>query len=592
MKLSLQDRLSAAVKDGAPLIAVVAGSGEAARAAVQADCDVLVALNAGVYRNLGRGSLAAFLPYGNANEQAERLLVEHLLPQSRDVPVVAGMFAGAPDEEISAYFGRLKHLGVEGIANYPSVGMFDGSICHTLESEGFTIKEEIARLVQAQEMGFKTLAFVFRPEDVKEFVAAGVDALVLVLGVTRSVDDLREKKDQLQLAITRINAMLAEVKHAGRRLPCLAYGGPITAPEDLEQLLRFCAIDGFAGGTVFERLPMRDIISSTVRRFKSIALDSGQRTSEGGLGQMIGRSEPMKELFALIKRIAPYDVNVCIEGESGTGKELVATQIHRLSKRAQQAFVTLNCGAIPDTLLESELFGHEKGAFTGADRRRLGKFELAHRGTLFLDEIANLSPHGQVALLRAIQQREITRVGAENYIPVDVRILTASNQRLEQLVEEGRFRADLFHRLNQITLTVPPLRQRRHDIPLLVDDILSRLEIQLNRKIVGLSPAFLTRLQQHVWKGNVRELQHVILHAALREDGPVLEGRHFEPLMAGAEIPVLTGAGGRKDSAWYEAVRRALREARGNKSRAAASLGVTRKTLYAWLQELETAPIR
>jgi len=584
---TLKARLDAAIKESAPLIGVVAGSGEAARAAVQADCDVLVALNAGVYRNLGRGSLAAFMAYGDANAQTERLLIDHLLPQCKNVPVVAGMFAGADDQSITSYFKRLQRLGVEGVTNFPSVGMYDGTVSQVLEEEGFTVKQEIARLAQAQKMGFTTLAWVHHSDDIKDFVAAGFDALMLVLGVTRSVDDFREKRDQLQHTITRLNGMLAEVKLTGRRLPCLAYGGPITSPEDLEQLFRFSTIDGFAGGTVFERLPMRDIISSTVRRFKSVALDSGQRTTEGGLGQMIGRSEPMKELYTLIKRIAPYDVNACIEGESGTGKELVATQIHRLSKRAQQAFVTLNCGAIPDTLLESELFGHEKGAFTGADRRRLGKFELAHRGTLFLDEIANLSAHGQVALLRAIQQREITRVGAESYIPVDVRILTASNQRLSQLVEEGSFRADLFHRLNQITLTVPPLRQRREDLALLIDDILSRLEIQLNRKLAGVSAAFMNKLQQHVWKGNVRELQHAILHAALREDGPLLEGRHFEVVTSAHQMPVMVSGGGAKSSAWYEAIRRAMKDARGNKSRAAAALGVTRKTLYSWLQELE-----
>src|SRR5262249_24793046 len=159
-----------------------------------------------------------------------------------------------------------------------------------------------------------------------------------------------------------------------------------------------------------------------------------KRAAEG-LGPLIGRTAKMAELFNTLKKIAPYDVNVVIEGESGTGKELIAAQIHRMSPRAQQAFVTLNCGAIPDSLLESELFGHEKGAFTGADRKRLGKFELAHKGTLFLYEIADLSARGQVALLRAIQQGEVLRVGGDTYIPVDVRILAASNQPLAKLVD-------------------------------------------------------------------------------------------------------------------------------------------------------------
>jgi two-component system response regulator HydG len=384
--------------------------------------------------------------------------------------------------------------------------------------------------------------------------------------------------------------MLEEVQKSGRKIPCLAYGGPVTSAEDVEQLFRLSSVDGFAGGSVFERFPLRDVTGSVVRRFKSVAAERGERSLESGLGQMIGSSAPMRELFTLIKRIAPFDVNVCIEGESGTGKELVATHLHRISTRAHQAFVTLNCGAIPDTLLESELFGHEKGAFTGAERRRIGKFELAHRGTLFLDEIANLSPHGQVALLRAIQQREITRVGAEATIPVDVRVFAASNQGLLALVEQGRFRADLYHRLNQITVPIPPLRERLDDLPLLIEDILRKLRIQLNRKLAGVSPRFMTKLQKHAWTGNVRELQHVVLHAALREDGPLLEGTHFQAasnVILDRAFAANADRGGR-DDAWRAAVRKALRDARGNKSRAAVALGVTRRTLYAWLRDLET----
>ena len=244
---------------------------------------------------------------------------------------------------------------------------------------------------------------------------------------------------------------------------------------------------------------------------------------------MLGRSPRMQELFGLIRRVAPFDVNVCIEGESGSGKELVAVHLHKLNRRANQPFVTLNCGAIPDTLLESELFGHEKGAFTGADRRRLGKFELAQGGTLFLDEIADLSPHGQVALLRAIQQREITRVGGDRPIPIDVRIVAASNQSLLRLSDQGRFRPDLYHRLNNVTLHVPPLRDRLGDLPVLIEDILARQQVQLGRRISGVSPRFLAKLNRHAWPGNVRELQHVLAQAALLEENLVLEGLHFQP---------------------------------------------------------------
>jgi len=311
----------------------------------------------------------------------------------------------------------------------------------------------------------------------------------------------------------------------------------------------------------------------------------------------------MRRVFEMIRRIAPHDVSVCIEGESGSGKELIAAQIHRLSPRVHEALVTLNCGAIPDPLLESELFGHERGAFTGADRRRLGKFELAHRGTLFLDEVADLSPRGQVALLRAIQQREITRVGGEGPFRVDVRILAASNRDLARLVRDGRFRADLYHRLDGVTVRVPPLRERREDIPALAESILGRLEIQLDRRILGLSEGFLRKLLEAPWPGNVREMEHVLCRAAILEDGAVLEGRWFDPAAGDLEsapleapapyaLPALPlhglpgpvtdrrrSAGSRRAAA-EEAVRRAA----GNKSRAAGALGISRKTLYVWLK--------
>ncbi|MHC5543839.1 sigma 54-interacting transcriptional regulator, partial [Singulisphaera rosea] len=231
------------------------------------------------------------------------------------------------------------------------------------------------------------------------------------------------------------------------------------------------------------------------------------------------------------------------------------------------------------------------------DRRRLGKFELAHNGTLFLDEVGDLSPHGQVALLRAIQQREITRVGGNASIPVNFRIVSASNQPLALLVERGRFRADLYYRLNNLTLKVPPLRDRLDDIPLLVDPILETLEVQMDRELVGLTPIFHQKLREHAWPGNLRELQHVLAQAALLEDGPILTGRHFLTIPArGGHAdresgPTAAELAGPSEAEISEArrvkIQQALRDALGNKSRAAANLGVSRKTLYAWIKAIE-----
>jgi two-component system response regulator HydG len=572
-----------------PLIAVVCGSGQVAHAAVAAQAELLFVLNAGYYRSvMGVGSQAALMPYGNANDQTERILEKHVLPAKPTAPIVAGLFAADPTVPVPARLDRFQNLGVQGVINWPPLGLWDGQYRKAIEAEEFNLQTELQALQVAQARGLVTFGFAFNGDDACVFAEGGVDAVVLGLGLTQTFDDVYQHRDQVQQAIARANAWVAQVRRIKKSVPVIVFGGPVTTAEDVEQLLQQTAVDGFAGGSAFDRLPVESMLRSTVGRFRAVAEHLRNDRGSENLGALLGRSGKMAELFQTIKRVAPFDVNVCIEGESGTGKELIATQLHRMSPRAQQAFVTLNCGAIPDSLLESELFGHEKGAFTGADRRRLGKFELAHRGTLLLDEVADLSPRGQVALLRAIQQGEINRVGGDTYIPVDVRILAASNQPLAKLVEEGRFRSDLYHRLNHLTLQAPPLRERTGDIPLLAEDILVRLRARLGRKILGLSPRFQEKLAHHRWPGNVRELQHVLMRAALLEDSPVLEGLFFTPAAAperpkAAEDDAPQDLAAAKKNACKEAVEKALRDHNGNKSLAAQSLGISRKTLYAWL---------
>ncbi|GMV79493.1 MAG: hypothetical protein AMXMBFR7_06770 [Planctomycetota bacterium] len=527
----LRERLDQPAGAREPLIAVVAGSGLIARTAAANGADVLMVLNAGLYRHLGAGSLASFLPFGDPNVQTLGLLREQVLPRASGCPVVAGVWAGDAAFETDRHLDTLCELGVSGVTNWPALGFTDGSLRAQFEADGWSLERERAMLERAGAKGLIRFAFVFDREQARACAELGVEALVLNLGLTRAADDLRERRDRVQHALRQLNELVAGARAAGRTPWTLVFGGPVTAPEDLEPFFRHGGIDGFAGGSVFERLPVEAIVASTVRRFKGAAARPG-RGEARGLGELLGKSAPMLELFARLKRVAPHDVNVLIEGESGTGKELIATQLHALSPRRSQAFVTLNCGAIPDSLLESEFFGHEKGAFTGADRRRMGKFELAHRGTLFLDEIADLSMHGQVALLRVLQQREIVRVGGDEAIPADVRVVAASNRALAELVRTGAFREDLYFRLNPITLTAPPLRERLADLPLLVDAQLARLKAQLGKELLGLSAGFYDQLAAHAWPGNVRELQQVLTQAALLEDGPVLEGREFAPVAA------------------------------------------------------------
>ncbi len=574
------------------LLAVVAGSGQIARYAAEAGADFLMVLSAGSYRTLGAGSLASFLSYGNANDQTFALLREQVLPARGSLPVVAGVMGSDPTVPLAQRFAALRALGVAGVTNWPAVGFVDGQFRLAMEAEGAGLDSEVAMLRAAKEAGFATFGFALEAKAARAFTEAGVDALILNLGLTREVDDVHERRDQLQQALVKLRELQEAAASTGRRPVCLAFGGPATSPVDIEHILRHADVDGYAGGSVFERLPVKESVTATIRQFRSAVTPASVEPDAEAFGEMIGRSDGMRHVFRLIERLAPRDVNVVVEGESGTGKELVATLLHRMSPRANHAFVTLNCGAIAESLLESELFGHEKGAFTGAHRRRLGKFELAHRGTLFLDEIADLSPHAQVSLLRVIQQREITRVGGETSIPVDVRIVSASHQNLAECVRAGRFRADLYFRLNGLTLRIPPLRERVDDIEPLAEATLQRLCRQWDLKPRRLSSAFLNRLRSHLWPGNVRELQHVLGQALLLEDARTLAGDHFMPTMAfaasGEGLPpssathptdLTTGLPSRRERALA-----ALRAANGNKSGAARLLGITRKSLYAWLE--------
>lgn len=564
-------------------MAVVAGSGQIVRCACDAGADFLLVLNAGTYRNQGIGSLASFLAFGNANDQTLNLLEKNILPANRGLPVVAGLMAGDPTQPLEKRLDQLAELGVAGITNWPAVGFVDGSMRRAMEADGVGVACEVEMIGTAARRGFATLGFALDASAVKEFAAAGADCLVLNLGLTREVEDIHERRDQLQTTLVRLRKMQAAARSTGRDPFMLAYGGPATTPGDLEQILRHSGIHGYAGGSVFDRLPVRESVVATISQFKSAAMRPVASDKGSGLGELIGRSPSMQSVFELIKRVAPRDVNIVIEGESGTGKELVASLLHHLSPRGPHAFVTLNCGAIAESLLESELFGHEKGAFTGAHRRRLGKFELAHRGTLFLDEVADLSPHAQVSLLRALQQREITRVGGEESISVDVRIVSASHQNLAERVRAGRFRADLFYRLSGMTIAVPPLRERPEDIQLLAETTLQRLCVQWNLPPRWMSAGFLNRLTRYSWPGNVRELQHVVGQALLLEDSHQVQGKHFQ--IGERTSPIMQAAVEAQPSATRrERADQALAQAQGNKSRAAAALGVTRKTLYAWLK--------
>jgi len=391
--------------------------------------------------------------------------------------------------------------------------------------------------------------------------------------------------------------LVRQVRARWPDLPCIVLTGFSTVRRSIDALR--------AGAFWYLEKPVSRNFTEMVRLLARQAIEHGRLRSENqqlrrqaragaAWAGVIGVSESFRQVVELAERVADSDSTVLLSGESGTGKEVLARAIHHHSRRSEHAMVTVNCGAIPEQLLESELFGHVKGAFTNAVSARGGRFALADGGTIFLDEIGDMSLNLQVKLLRVLQERSFEPVGSSRSVQVDVRIIAASNQDLEKAVAEGRFRNDLFYRLNVIPLMLPPLRRRREDIPLLLDHFLSRLAQQTGRRVDGIEADVLERLARYDWPGNVRELENLAERMVVfcegrrvtREDlpagfaeptsisefqGPLLpaEGIRLQEVVAGVEADLIL---------------QALERTGWNKQRAADLLGVTRPTLFSKIQ--------
>jgi two-component system nitrogen regulation response regulator GlnG len=340
-----------------------------------------------------------------------------------------------------------------------------------------------------------------------------------------------------------------------------------------------------------------------------LATESSERDGSPA-DQIVGRSPAMQEVYKLIGRLAPQDVPILILGESGSGKELVARAIYHCSRRNQKTFMAINCAALSESLLESELFGHERGAFTGADQRRIGKFEQASGGTIFLDEIGDMTPATQAKALRLLQQQSFERLGGNVTIQTDVRIIAATNQNLSALVEQGRFRLDLYYRLNGFTIEIPPLRERIEDVAPLADHFLRIYNRKFRRGVVGFTPEAMHRLEAHLWPGNIRELESAVEFAVIKAGGERV-GVHdlpeacrpsetdtspaavvAESLQLKELVERLLAEGSHdvyrsvNEAVDREVLQRVMQHCAGNQHRAAEVLGVSRMTLRAKLRAL------
>ena len=390
---------------------------------------------------------------------------------------------------------------------------------------------------------------------------------------------------------------LVEIKAFNPAIPVLM----MTAFSDVEAAvtaIKSGAYDYVTKPLDFEKLKvsLRNVFEYTILRQEHDTLLDTLASPQETFG-IIGHSEPMRQMLSMVRTIAPSDATVLVCGESGTGKELIAKAIHTGSGRKKGPYVAFNCAAITESLMESELFGHEKGAFTGADKRREGRFAQADKGTLFLDEIGEMPLLMQAKLLRVIQEREVQPVGSDRTVHVDVRLVAATNRDLAVEVAGGRFREDLYYRLNVVSLALPPLRDRPDDIPLLAQYFLAAYAEKNGKPVKGFSPGAMDRLIRYAWPGNVRELENVIERAVVLLLGDHVTERELPPqLHAVPEAPYVEGVGsattpgvtddpGTLRDVERTAILQTLALTGGNKSEAAKRLGITRKTLHAKLQQ-------
>jgi DNA-binding NtrC family response regulator len=381
-------------------------------------------------------------------------------------------------------------------------------------------------------------------------------------------------------------------EHGGEPLPSVIMMTAYGMASDVMEAMKLGAFDYVQ--KPFDLMEVKQVVAKAVAMQQTAReRDEWQEVSQQGyrLGELVGLSPKMQEVYKLVGKVSMSKSTVLIEGESGTGKELIAKAIHSNSPRADHPLITVNCGAIPENLLESELFGYERGAFTGAITRKIGLFELADGGTIFLDEIGEMPLQLQVKLLRVLQERVITRLGGGEPIPVDVRVIAATNRSLPELIKRNQFREDLYYRLNVVPIRVPPLRERKEDIPLLIRHFLAKYQQELGKTVTHLSKQAVDLLLNHDWPGNVRQLEHVIERAVVLAGGAVILPEHIMPALYPDEPGDTAGSADAADP--YEGktlreilqqverdvIARTLRKTNGNKLRTAKILGMSRRAL-------------
>ncbi|EWG98730.1 phosphoenolpyruvate hydrolase family protein [Halomonas sp. BC04] len=471
------------------LVGAAIGTGMTAKAAAQGGADFLLALNAGRLRVLGGPSISCMLPLADNNRAVMDFSRAEILTRVT-LPVYFGACVFDPACDLDALVRQVRRAGFQGICNFPTVVHFDGPMRACLERAGVGLEREVALMRRARAAGLQTCAYVRQLDEALAMAEAGVELLCINYGWNAGGVGGIPSRYSLDEAAEHARTVFDAVRQRHPGLLCAVEGGPITTPDEAQKVAEISGANGYIGGSTIDRIPLEAAVAETTSAYKAVAqLQShihslkSEWLGDGHEFGLIGRSAAITEVVQMIRKVAESDITVLVTGENGTGKELVARAIHLSSRRRHQRMVAVNCAAIPRDLLESELFGHEAGAFTGALKTRIGRFEQAHGTTLMLDEIGDLELALQAKLLRVLEDGSFERLGSNEPRFTDARLICASNRALRRMVAEGEFREDLFYRLNAMEIPLPPLRERIEDIPLLVRHLLPRIAGEMNPRI-------------------------------------------------------------------------------------------------------------
>jgi DNA-binding NtrC family response regulator/predicted TIM-barrel enzyme len=583
-------------------IGAAIGAGLVARSAVRGGADFILALNAGRVRVMGAPSAVCMLPIHDSNAFVAEFARREILGRV-DVPVLFGASTFDPRADIPALVRQIGAWGFDGVINFPTVVLLDPEAGAGMARYGLGWRREIELIAAAHGAGLLAAAYVRTVEQAADMADAGGDLICVNFGWTAGGFAGEPATQDIAGAAAEARALFQQVRRRRAKVLCFVEGGPISTPQAAAEVCQASNADGYVASSTVDRIPLESAVFDAAAAFKAVAgltrkveALKNEMLGDGRRFGLIGRSAAMAQLVRMIERLVDSDLTVLIHGPSGAGKELVAQALHQGSHRRDRPLVAVNCAAIPRDLLESELFGFERGAFTGASRARLGRFEEANGGTLFLDEIGDLDLSLQGKLLRVLESGVVERLGSNQPHRLNARVLCATHRDLRTLSGDGRFREDLFFRLSQLEIRVPSLAERIEDIPLLAHSFLSTFAARNNGRPKVIDNAACQLLMNHPWPGNVRELRNVVQQAAILTDGEVIGAADLTPLLdaraqgrapaklsptgsplakTGTVEPAASAAETERD--W---ILDALRRNRFRRGAAARDLGLSRRTLY------------